>query len=165
MFNRYCPLNTPRLINAGLMLVHRLRRRPSITPAMLFSGWGTSSLLDHVNTSEHVNYRTYLDLKNTTSRAANTENISHSPNAGLMLGHRRRHWPNLTATLGQRLLFDGNILSDLLIFYVIKRLIESRILYLSIYYIYNHDAVIHETPSNARQWESMWCFRERGAMP
>ena len=30
-----------------------------------------------------------------------------SPNAGLMLGHRRRRWPNINPALGQRLVLGG----------------------------------------------------------
>ena len=29
------------------------------------------------------------------------------PNAGLMLGHRRRRWPSIKPTLGRRLVFAG----------------------------------------------------------
>ena len=47
----------------------------------------------------------------TRSELQNRENVhfpektSYYPNADVMLGHRLRRWPNITAALGQRLVF------------------------------------------------------------
>ena len=56
-----------------------------------FLSLGTSLVLSLVSSCRH--------------RAAVDVNMRRWPNAGLMLGHRRRRWTNITPTLGQRLVW------------------------------------------------------------
>ena len=46
-----------------------------------------------------------------TVNKANSENTKRVPNAGFMLGQRRRRWPNIKPALGQRLVFKHATLS------------------------------------------------------
>ena len=45
--------------------------------------------------------------KNIAVQRGPPENICQQTNAGLMLVHRLRRWPNIKPTLGQRILFAG----------------------------------------------------------
>ena len=84
--------NTRLWPNVWLMLGHRLRRRPSIKPALSRICW---NVLPNPGAAAD---------KRMLSEPANT---IHSPNGGLMLVHSLRRRPNIKPTLGRCIVFAG----------------------------------------------------------
>ena len=89
-----CPTNTRRWPTAALMLVHRLRRWPNIKTTM---SWYIISAL-----VKQGPYRGVYRISGCI-----TENTRRWPNAGLILGQRRRRWLSIKSALGQCLVFVG----------------------------------------------------------
>ena len=73
------------------MLARRLRRRPNIKSALVFS------------VSDAAQY----ESGDTSLHSAPHLTMRRRPNVGLLLGQRRRRWPRSKPTLGRRLVFAG----------------------------------------------------------
>ena len=105
------------LSNVGLMLGQRRRRWPNIETTLgrrLVFVWSKRTSMQvhpHKQTSfqDPLTYPPPPPYILTHSRSAIhvTAHWRHWQNAGLMLAHRLRRWPNVTLTLDERLPFSG----------------------------------------------------------
>ena len=97
----YCPPPAPPYSpNVGLLLAHRLRRWPNNNPTLgeclVFAGHPP-------NTPTRCRFHDESRVRMAVWRyPANTK---HWTNVRLLLGRRRRRWPNINPTLGQCLVF------------------------------------------------------------
>ena len=106
----HLPINTTHRPNAGLMLIQRLRRWPSLKTALgkhlVFAGLLVIYLLlpDYSligSESSHIHHPTVQQ------QSVHPSNTRYSPNVVLMLCRRQRRRFNIRITLGQGFVLDG----------------------------------------------------------
>ena len=98
--NGSCPSNTLHWTNAGLMLVQRQWRWPTINP-VVFAG-GVFSVAAEDDWTSGAQYLTFSSHANTKRRS----------NASFLLAHHLRRGANNGLTLVERRVFAGSFLWD-----------------------------------------------------
>ena len=83
------------------------RAAPQAPPTLVQTPPSAQHRGKHTFFIDTINTKYFLKTKVNSGIQRYPAHMSHSPNVGSMLVHRRRHWPNIDPTLGEWLMCAG----------------------------------------------------------